>query len=109
MEGGLEEVNMPRRGSKQPYKPKVEYKYTVKDIADLAGMTRNALGVAKVHGNIEPGDFKSVISFLTRRIIDNRLTGDLFTPAARTAKRVRRAKSRGHVSGKRPKRTVRRK
>ena len=80
---------MLRRGSKQPYKPKVEYKYTIKDIAELAGMTRNALGVAKVHGKIEPGDFKSVVSFLTRRIIDNRLTGDLFTPAARTAKRMK--------------------
>jgi hypothetical protein len=71
---------MPRRGPKQPYKPKVEHKYTVKDIAELAGVTRNALGVAKVHGKIEPGDFKSVVSFLTRRIIDRRLSGDLFSP-----------------------------
>jgi hypothetical protein len=77
---------MPRKGSKQPYKPRVEYKYTVKDVAELAGMTRNALGVAKVHGKIEPGDFKSVVSFLTRRIIDNRLTGDLFTPRSAEAK-----------------------
>ena len=100
---------MLRRGSKQPYKPKVEYKYTIKDIAELAGMTRNALGVAKVHGKIEPGDFKSVVSFLTRRIIDNRLTGDLFTPAARTAKRMKGSKSRVHVLGKRPKKTARRK
>ena len=95
---------MQRRGSKQPYKPKVEYKYTIKDIAELAGMTRNALGVAKVHGKIEPGDFKSVVSFLTRRIIDNRLTGDLFTPAGRTAKRMKGNKSRAHVLGKKPKR-----
>jgi len=100
---------MLRRGSKQPYKPKVEYKYTVKDIAELAGMTRNALGVAKVHGKIEPGDFRSVVSFLIRRIIDNRLTGDLFTPAARTAKRMKGSKSRAHVLGKRPKKTARRK
>ena len=64
---------MPRKGSKQPYKPRVEYKYTLKDIAELAGMTRNALNVAKVHGKIDPGDFKSVVSFLMRRIIDNRL------------------------------------
>jgi hypothetical protein len=98
------EGTMPRKGSKQPYKPKVEYKYTIKDIAELAGMTRNALGVAKVHGKIEPGDFKSVVSFLTRRIIDNRLTGNLFTPAARTAKRMKGSKSRAHVSGKKPKR-----
>jgi len=100
----LEEKIMPRKGSKNPYKPRVEYKYTVKDIAELAGLTWNALGVAKVHGKIEPGDFKSVVSFLTRRIIDNRLTGDLVTPAPRTAKRVRRAKIRGHVSEKKPKR-----
>jgi hypothetical protein len=100
---------MPRRGSKQPYKPKVEYKYTIKDIAELAGMTRNALGVAKVHGKIEPGDFKSVVSFLTRRIIDNRLAGDLFAPAARMAKRVRGGKSRPHVSRRKPKKIARRK
>jgi hypothetical protein len=103
------EGTMPRKGSKQPYKPKVEYKYTIKDIAELAGMTRNALGVAKVHGKIEPGDFKSVVSFLTRRIIDNRLTGNLFTPAVRKAKRVREVKSRLHGSRKKPKKTVRRK
>jgi hypothetical protein len=95
---------MPRRGSKQPYKPKVEYKYTIKDIAELAGMTRNALGVAKVHGKIEPGDFKSVVSFLIRRIMDNRLKGDLFSPAQRTAKRIKESKSRSHVSAKKPKR-----
>ena len=100
---------MPRKGSKQPYKPKVEYKYTIKDIAELAGMTRNALGVAKVHGKIEPGDFKSVVSFLTRRIIDKRLAGDFFASAAREAKRVRRGKSRAQISGKRPKKTARRK
>jgi hypothetical protein len=61
---------------KQPYKPKVEYKYTLKDIAELAGVTRNALGVAKVRGKIDPGDFKSVVSFLTRRITDKHLAGD---------------------------------
>ena len=83
---------MLRRGSKQPYKPKVEYKYTVKDIAELAGMTRNALGVAKIHGKIDPGDFKSVVSFLTRRIIDRRLSGDLFAPAARSGRRVKGGK-----------------
>ena len=100
---------MPRKRSKPPYKPKVEYKYTIKDIAELAGMTRNALGVAKVHGKIDPGDFKSVVSFLTRRIIDNRLTGDLFTPVVRTAKRARRGKSQAHGSRKKPKKTARRK
>ncbi|MGZ6202485.1 MAG: hypothetical protein ACXWM6_13295 [Thermodesulfobacteriota bacterium] len=92
---------MPRKGSKPPYKPKVEYKYTIKDIADLAGMTRNALGVAKVHGKIEPGDFKSVVSFLTRRIIDNRLTGDLFTPVGQRANTIKESKNKGKKLKKR--------
>jgi hypothetical protein len=83
---------MPRRGSKQQYKPKVEYKYTVKDIAELAGMTRNAVGVAKAHGKVDPADFKSVVSFLVRRITDKRLSGDLFGRAGRTRKRVRKGK-----------------
>jgi hypothetical protein len=100
---------MPRRGSKQLYKPKVEYKYTVKDIAELAGMTRNAVGVAKAHGKVDPADFKSVVSFLVRRIIGERLTGDLFTSAARTAKRMKGSKNRTHVSGKKPKKRARRK
>lgn len=84
---------MPRKSSKQLYRPKKEYRYNVRDIAGLAGMTRNALGVAKVHGKIDPGDFKSVVSFLIRRIIDRRLSGDLFTPGARSRKRVKGAKS----------------
>jgi len=98
---------MPKKGSKHPYKPKKEYTYSIKDIADLGGMTRNALNVAKAHGKIDPGDFKSVVSFLIRRIIANRLEGDLFGSSARAAKKVRRAKSQAHVSGKRPKKTVR--
>jgi hypothetical protein len=100
---------MPRKGSKHPYKPKREYRYTVKDIAELAGITRNAVGVAKVYGKVDPGDFKSVVSFLTRRIIEKRLEGDLFTPAVRTAKRVKGGKSQTHVSGKKPKKRARRK
>jgi len=100
---------MPRKGSKQSYKPRVEYKYTLKDIAELAGITRNALNVAKVHGRIDPGDFKSVVSFLTRRIIDNRLRGDLFTPSSRTGKRVKGVESRANISRKRVKKTARRK
>ncbi len=107
MGGGRREVKMPRKGSKQLYKPRVEYKYTVKDIAHLAGMTRNALGVVKARGKINYGDFKSVVSFLTRRIIDNRLTGDLFTPARRTAKRMKGSKSRAYVSGKKSKKRAR--
>jgi hypothetical protein len=91
---------MPRKGSKYTYKPKEEYIYTVKDVADLAGITRNATGVAKAHGKINPEDFKSVVSFLTRRIIDKRLSGDLFAPVARTANRVKVDKNRAHVSGK---------
>ena len=100
---------MPRKGSKQPYKPKVEYKYTIQDVAELAGTTRNSLNVAKVRGKIDPGDFKSVVSFLVRRIIDKRLEGDLFAPAVRTGKRVRRSKSQAHVLGKKPKKRARRK
>ena len=100
---------MPRKGSKQPYKPRVEYKYTVKDIADLAGMTRIAVNVAKVRGKIDPGDFKSVVSFLVRRVIDKRLEGDFFTSAIGAGKRVSRGKSRVHILGKRPKKTARRK
>jgi hypothetical protein len=95
---------MPRKGSYPLYKPKREYRYTLKDIAELAGMTRNALNVAKVRGKVDPGDFKSLMSFLTRRIIDKRLKGDLFAPAARVAKRGGRTGSQ--VSRKRPKKAV---
>ncbi len=84
---------MPRKGSKQRNKRRVEYKYTVKDIAEIAGMTRNALGVAKVHGKIDPGDFKSVVGFLIRRIVDRRLGGDLFAPVVRSGKGVKGSKS----------------
>jgi hypothetical protein len=101
-------VKMPRKGSKHPYKPKREYRYTVKDIAEVAGITRNAVGVAKAYGKIDPGDFKSVVSFLTRRIIEKRLSGDLFAPVARTAERVRGGKSQAHVMGKKPKKRARR-
>ena len=100
---------MPRKGAKPPYKPKVEYKYTIKDIAELAGMTRNALGVAKVHGKIDPGDFKSVVSFLIRRIIDRRLSGDLFAPVARTGKRVKSGESGIRRTRKRDRKTTGRK
>ena len=100
---------MPRKGSKQPYKPRVEYKYTVKDIASLAGMTRNALNVEKVRGKIDPADFKSVVTFLIKRIVGKRLEGDLFRSAARVAKRVRRRGRRAYVSGKRVQKRARRK
>ncbi len=100
---------MPRKGSKQPYKPRAEYKYTIKDIADLAGMSRIAVNVAKARGKIEPGDFKSVVSFLVRRIIDKRLEGDFFTSALRAGKRVKRGKSQVHISRKKLKKTIRRK
>jgi hypothetical protein len=100
---------MPRKGSKHPYKPKKEYRYTVKDIAELAGMTRTALHVAKVRRKIEPGDFKSVVSFLMRRSIDKLLEGDLFIPAGRTGKRVRGDKSRVYASRMKPKKIARRK
>ena len=100
---------MPRKGSRQPYTPKKEYRYTVKDIAELAGMTRNALGVAKVHGKVDPGDFKSVISFLIKRIIDRRLSGDLFSSVARSRKRVKGGKSRVRRTRRRALKTTGRK
>jgi hypothetical protein len=83
---------MPRKGSKQPYKPRVEYKYTIKDIAELAGMSRIGLNVAKVRKKIDPGDFKSVVTFLTRRIVEKCLRGDLFKPTGRIPKRVRKGR-----------------
>jgi hypothetical protein len=89
---------MPRKGSKHVYKPKREYTYSVKDIAELAGITRNAVGVAKAYGKVDPGDFRSVVSFLTRRIISKRLSGDLFAPAGRTRNRVRKGKGGNQVS-----------
>jgi hypothetical protein len=98
---------MPRTGSKHPYKPRREYTYTVKDIAELAGMTRNALGIAKVHGKIDPGDFRSVVSFLIRRTIDRRLRGDLFGSAGRTGKRAKRGKGPIRVSGRKTKKVSR--
>ena len=100
---------MSRKGLKHPYKPKREYKYTLKDIAEIAGMTRNALNVEKVRGKIDPGDFGSVVTFLIKRIIGKRLEGDLFTSAARVTKGARRRKSRAHAAEKRPKKTARRK
>jgi len=99
---------MPRKGSHEPYKPKREYRYTVKDIADLAGMTRNALNVAKARGKIDPGDLKSVVSFLTRVLIERRLSGDLFAPAARIKRSAAKGKRGTQVSGKTTKKTARR-
>jgi len=87
VEGDWLGVEMPRKGSKHPYRSRREYQYTMKDIAELAGMTRNALNVAKVRGKIDPGDFKSVVSFLTRAIIERRFRGDLFVHAVRATKR----------------------
>jgi len=98
---------MPRKGSKHPYKPKREYKYTLKDIAELAGTTRNALNVAKVRGKIDPGDFKSVVSFLTRAIIEKRLRGNLFTPEQRIRRRVKRGKRPIRLSGTKTKKSSR--
>ena len=100
---------MPKKGSKQPYKPRREYQYTIKDIAELAGMTRNALNVAKAHGKIDPAIFRSVVSFLIRRIIDRRLSGDIFAPARQAAKKVKRARRGVQVSRKRPRKAGNRK
>ena len=97
---------MPKKGSKPPYKPKVEYWYTVKDVAEAAGMTRRALSVEKFRGKVDPGDFKSMVSFLTRKIIEKRLEGNLFAPTGRVARR--RGRTGSQVSGRRPKKAVRR-
>jgi len=97
---------MPRKGSKQPYRPKIEYTYTIQDIAELAGTTRNALGVAKVRGKIDPGDFRSVVSFLTRTIIEKRLKGDLFASTAEAGSRVKKTKSALPVLGRRTKKVT---
>jgi hypothetical protein len=99
---------MPRKGSKHPYKPRKEYTYNIKDVADLGGMTRNALNVAKANAKIDPADFKSVVSFLIRRIIDYRLRGDLFVPAARAGKKVKRGKG-GKQLGRKTQKTAGRK
>jgi hypothetical protein len=109
MEAEPEEVKMPRKGSRSPYKPKREYRYTFKDIAELAGMTRRALSVAKARGKIDPGDLKSVVSFLTRAIVERRLRGDLFVPAARIKRRVEKGKRGTRVSGKKTKKAAGRK
>jgi hypothetical protein len=104
---------MPRKGSKHPYKPRREYRYSVKDIAELAGMTRNALNVAKVRGKIDPGDLKSVVSFLFRTIIERQLSRDLFIPASRGDKRMKKRTKKGkrgtQISGRKTKKAARRK
>jgi hypothetical protein len=97
---------MPRKVSQEPYKPRKEYRYTVKDIADLAGMTTNAVNVAKARGKIDPGDLKSVVSFLTRMILERRLRGDLFAPAEGIKKSVQKEKRGAQASGKKTKRAA---
>jgi hypothetical protein len=109
MEEEPEEVRMPRKGSQSPYKPRREYRYTIKDIAELAGMTRRALSVAKARGKIDPGDLKSVVSFLTRVIVERRLRADLFVPSAGIRRRVKKGKRGTRVSGKKTKKAAGRK
>lgn len=99
---------MPKKGTKPPYKPKVEYWYTVKDVAEAAGMTRRALSVEKFRGKVDLGDFKSVISFLTRRIIEKRLKGNLFAPIERIKRRVRKGRKSNQVSRKKAKKAAER-
>ena len=83
------------------------YSYTVNGIADLAGMTRNTLNVAKARGKIDPGDLRSVVSFLTRILIDQRLSGDLFGLATRVKKAVEQGK-RGAVASRKKTKKARR-
>jgi hypothetical protein len=109
MEGERDGGRMPRKGSKHQYKPKKEYTYTVKDVAELAGITRNAVGVAKAYGRVDPGDFKSVVSFLIRRIVEKRLSGDLFAPVARSGERVKNGGSGIRRTGKRNRKATGRK
>jgi len=97
---------MPKKGSKPPYKPKIEYRYTFKDVAEAAGMTRGTLAGAKIRGKVDPADFRSMVSFLVRRIIEKRLKGNLFAPTVRLVKR--RGRTGSQVSGKRSKKAVRR-
>jgi hypothetical protein len=92
---------MPRKGLKQPYKPKKEYIYTIQDIAELAGMTRNALGTAKVRGKIDPGDLRSVVNFLIKITIEKRLRENLFASPVKTGRRVKKTKSGLPVLGQR--------
>ena len=106
MMGEPEEVEMPRKGSKRPYTPKIEYTYTIQDIADLAGTTRNALGVAKVRGKLDPGDFRSVVSFLIRTIIEKRLRGDLFAFPAEAGRRGNKPKTGLPILGRRTKKAT---
>jgi hypothetical protein len=54
-------------------------------------MTKKALSAVKFGEKEEPGDFKSVVNFLTRVIIERRLSRNLFVLAARVAKRGRKA------------------
>ncbi len=104
------EGKMPKRGSKQSYKPKREYRYTVKDVAEAAGLTRNALGVAKARGKVDPGNFKSMVSFLTRVIIERRLRGNLFAPAAGEKIRGKKLKRGTRArAGKKSRKAARRK
>jgi hypothetical protein len=103
------EAKMPQKGSKHPYKPRKEYRYTVKDIAQLAGMTRNALNVAKVRGKVDPGDFESVVSFLIRVIIERRLRGNLFVPAAGGKKGIKKGKRASQISPRKTRKLARRK
>jgi hypothetical protein len=92
---------MPGKGLIKPYKPKKEYIYTIQDIAELAGMTRNALGTAKVRGKIDPGDLRSVVNFLIKIIIEKRLRGDLFVSPGKTGRRVKKMKIGLPVLGRR--------
>ena len=100
---------MPKKGSKQPYKPKKEFTYTIQDIAELAGITRNALNVAKAHGKIDHEDFKSVVTFLTKRIIQQRLGGDIFAPTGLTESKSKQKTKRIIASSRKTKKTLRHK
>jgi hypothetical protein len=97
---------MPKKRSKPPYKPKIEYRYTLKDVAEAAGMTRNALNVAKVRGKVDPGNFRNMVSFLIRVIIERRLRGNLFAHAVGVKRRVKKGRRGKQVSRKKATKAV---
>jgi hypothetical protein len=97
---------MPKKGFKPSYKPKIEYRYTVKDVAEAAGITRNALGVAKARGKVDPADFRSMVSFLIRVIIERRLRGNLFAHAVGVNRRVKKGGGVIRSRARKPKRLL---
>jgi hypothetical protein len=60
----------------------------------------------KFQGKIDHGDFKSVVSFLTRTIIEKRLRVDLFASTAEAGRRVKKTKNDLPVLGRKTKKVT---